>query len=74
MRAERSARVFRRRNKPRYTQIAITRRYCGKLSDISLPFEIFRRFKRPFHCIMPAERSTRLSSNVETSPDTRKLQ
>ena len=123
--AERSARVFRRRNRPRYTQIAIIRRFCRKLSYTSLPFETFRRlnalftelcvqkvvyasrsaskqpqiyancnnssilskiksyfsrvsdistFKRSFHCIMPAERSTRLSSSVETSPDTRKLQ
>ena len=74
MRAERSARIFRRRIKLRYTQIAIICRFCGKLSDISLPFEIFRRFMRCFHCFMPAERSTRLSYNVEASPDTRKLQ
>ena len=74
MRAERSARVFRSRNKPRYTQIAIIRRFCRKLCYTSLPFEIFRRFKRSFHCIMPAERSTRLSSTVEARPDARKLQ
>ena len=74
MRPEPGAGVFRRRKKLRHTQIAIIRRFCGKLSDISHPSEIFRRFKRFFHCIMPADRSTRLSSNVETSPDTRKLQ
>ena len=74
MLSEPGAGAFRRRKNLRHTQIAIIRRYCGKLSDISRPFEIFRRFKRSFHCIMPAERSTRLSSNVETRPDTRQLQ
>ena len=56
MRAERSARVFRHRNKPRYTQIAIIRRFCRKLSDISLPFRDITTFKRSFHCIILAER------------------
>ena len=48
MRAERSARVIQRRNKPRHTQIAIIRRFCSKLSSISLPFEIYRRLNDPF--------------------------
>ena len=74
MRSEPGAGVFRRRKKLRHTQIAIIRRFCGKLIDISHPSEIFRRFKRSFHCIMPAELSTRLSANAETSPDTRNLQ
>ena len=48
MRAERSARVFQRRNNSRHTQIAIIRRFCSKLSSISLPFEIYRRLNDPF--------------------------
>ena len=43
MRAERSARVFQRRNKPRHKQIAIIRRFSPNLFVISLPIEIFRR-------------------------------
>ena len=43
MSAERSAPFVRRRNKPSHTQIEIIRRFCRKLSDISLQFEIFRR-------------------------------
>ena len=43
MRADLSARDFRRRNKPRHTQIAIIRRFCPNLCAISLPNEIFRR-------------------------------
>ena len=48
MRAERRARVFHYRNKPRHTQIAIIRRFCPKLWVISLPFEIFRRLSALF--------------------------
>ena len=59
MRAERSARVFRHRNKPRYTQIAIIRRFCKKLSDIS-PVRDISTFKRSFQCIMLAESSARV--------------
>ena len=43
MRADRSARDFQRRNKPRHEQIAIIRRFCPNLCVISLPIEIFRR-------------------------------
>ena len=47
MRAERSACVVRRRNKPRYRQNAFIRRFSRKLCDISLPFEILRRLNAP---------------------------
>ena len=43
MRADRSARDFQRRNKPRDKQIAIVRRFCPNLCVISLPIEIFCR-------------------------------
>ena len=73
MRAERSARVFHRRKKPRYTQIAIIRRFCRKLSDIPLPFEILRRLDTLFtaSCVQSVEHAF---SIVEKSPDTLKLQ
>ena len=37
LRAERSAHVFQRRNKPRNSKIAMIRRFCRKLCVISLP-------------------------------------
>ena len=43
MRAERSARVFQRRNKPRHKQSAIIRRFSPNLCVISLSIETFRR-------------------------------
>ena len=43
MRAEHSARVFQRRNKPRRKQIAIIRRFSPNLCGISLSIEIIRR-------------------------------
>ena len=43
MRADRSARDFQCRNKPRHKQIAIIRRFCPNSCAISLPNEIFRR-------------------------------
>ena len=42
-RADRRARDFQRRDKPRHKQIAIIRRFCPNLCVISLPIEIFRR-------------------------------
>ena len=48
MRAERSARDFRRRNKPRHKQIAIIRRFYPNLCVIPLPIEIFRRLNEIF--------------------------
>ena len=48
MRAERSARVFQRRNQPRHKQIAIIRRFCPNLCVIPLPIEIFRRLNALF--------------------------
>ena len=48
MRAERSAHVFQRRNKPRHKQIAIIRRFCPNLCVIPLPIEIFRRLNALF--------------------------
>ena len=73
MRAERSARVFRRRNKPRYTQIAITRRICRKLRVIYAEFQIFRRLNALFTALC-LQNLVRLLYVVETSPATRKLQ
>ena len=48
MRAERSARDFQRRNKPRHKQIAIIRRYCPNLCVIPLPIELFHRLNALF--------------------------
>ena len=48
MRAERSARVFQRRNKPRHTKIAIIHRFWRQLCVISLRCKIFRRFSAVF--------------------------
>ena len=67
MRAERSAGFFRRRNKPRYTQTAIIRRYCRKLRDISLAFEIFRRLNAPFTelCVQKVVHASRSASIMQ---------
>ena len=51
MRAERSASVFQRRNKPRHMEIAIIRRFWSKLSSISLSFVIFRRLNAHFSAL-----------------------
>ena len=74
MRAERSARVFRRRNKPTYTQIGIIRRFSSKLSDISLQFEILRRLKALFNalCVQNVAHSARPAS--KQAPDKLNLQ
>ena len=73
MHAERSASTFHRRNKPTYTKISITRRFCRKLSDISFPFMIFRRLNAlcTALCVQNVVHSFFV---VGTSPDTRKLQ
>ena len=62
MRAERSARVFYHRNKPRLTQIATIRRFCSILSCISLPFEIFRSLNALFTEFICGTESTRFPS------------
>ena len=41
LRAERSAHVFQRRNKPRNSKIAMIRRFCRNYCVISLPSWIF---------------------------------
>ena len=70
MRAESSARVFQRRNRPRHAQIAIIRRFWKKLRDISIPFEIIPRLNAlftPFYI----QKVVHAFSSDETSPDTR---
>ena len=67
------ARVFQRRNKPRYTQIAIALRFCRKLSVIALPFEIFRRLNA-FFTALYVRNVVHAFSSIEVSPDTRKSQ
>ena len=71
--AERSAPFVRRRNKPSHMQIAINRRFCIKLSDISQPYEIFRRLNA-LCTTLCVPNVVYAFSVVETSPDTRKLQ
>ena len=73
LRAERSAHVSQRRNKPRTSKIAIIRRFCRKLSVISIPFKIFRHFKTVFTPFYMQNVVHALSS-VETSPETQKSQ
>ena len=73
MRPERSARVLRRRSNPRYKQIAIIRRFCRKLSEISPPLEILRRLNALFTALC-VQNVVHAFFIVETSPDTRKLQ
>ena len=46
--AERSARIFRRRNEPISSQISIIRGFWQKLCIISVPFEIFRTINALF--------------------------
>ena len=73
MRAERSARPFHRRNKPRNSQIALIRLFERKLGDISFPFVIFRRFKALFTPYY-MQNVMHMISSVESSPETRKSQ
>ena len=73
MRAERSARVFQRRNKPTHTQIAIIRGFLKELRDISLPLEIFRRLNAIFTALF-VQNVVHAFSSVETSPESRKSQ
>ena len=82
MRAERSARAVRRRNKHRCTQIAINRRFCRKLSDISFPFMIFRRLNAPFtalcvqnvvHACPPASKQAQMFANYNNSSISSKI-
>ena len=71
--AERWVRVFQRRNKTKHTQIATIRRFCRKLSTISLPFEIFRRLDArfiPFYM----QNVVHASFSVEINPESRKSQ
>ena len=69
MRAERSARVFQRRNKPRRKQIAIIRRFCPNLCVISLPIEIFRPLNAIFTALC-VRNGVHAFFIVEKSPDT----
>ena len=73
MRAERSARDFQRRNKPRHKQIAFIRRLCPNLCVIPLPVEILRRLNALFTALC-VQIVVHAISSVETSPDTRKSQ
>ena len=68
-----SARGFQRRNKPRYTQIVIICRLCRKLSVVSLPFDIFRRFNALFTALYLWNAVHAVSSG-ETCPNSRKSQ
>ena len=71
MRAEHGARDFAHRKMPRNAQIAIIRRFCRKLIDISLPFEIFRSLNARFHCIIGADRGSR---DFQRRDETRRTQ
>ena len=73
MRAERTARVFQHRNKPRHKKIAIVRRYCPNLCVIPLQIEIFLRLNALFTalCVQIVVHGI---SSAETNPDTRKSQ
>ena len=71
--AKRSARVFQRRNKPRNSQVAISRRFWRKLCVISFPFLIFRRLKAIFTALC-MQNVAHAFSSFQTSPDTRKSQ
>ena len=73
MRAEHGARDFALRNMPRNTQIAIIRRFCRKLIDISLPFEIFRSLNALFIALC-VRNVVHAISRVETRSDARKSQ
>ena len=73
MRADRSAHVFQRRNKPRHKRIAIIRRFCPNLCVIPLPVEIFRRLNTLFTALC-VQIVVHAFSIVETRPDTRKSQ
>ena len=73
MRAERSARLFQRRNKPTQTQIAIIRRLWKKLRDISIPFEIIPRSDNLFNPFY-MQNVVHVFFSVEASPETRKSQ
>ena len=73
IRAKRSALVFQRRNKPRHKQIAIIRRFCRKISIVSLPFEIFRRLNAVFTALC-VRNVVHAISSVETSSNTWKSQ
>ena len=73
MRDKRSALVFRRRNKPRHTQIALICRFRRKLRVISLPLQIFRCFNALFTALC-VRNVVRVLYVVETSPETRESQ
>ena len=73
MRAERSARVVRRRNEPIHTQITRNSRFSRKLCDISLPLEIFRRLNALFN-VLCVQNVVRVLYVVEISPGTHNSQ
>ena len=70
MRAERSAHVFQRRNKPRHTKIAIIHRFWWQLCVISLQLKIFRCLYAVFTALS-VQNVVHAFSSFETSPDTR---
>ena len=73
MRADRSARDFQRRNKPRHKQIAIIRQFCPNLCGISLPIEIFLRLNALFTALC-VQNGVHAFSIVERGPHKRKSQ
>ena len=71
--AERTARVFQRRNKPRHTQFTIIYRFCPKLTVISPRLRFLRRLHARFSPFY-MQYVLHACSTVDTSPETRKLQ
>ena len=73
MRAEHGARDFELRNMQRNTQIAIIRRFCRKIIDISLPLKTFSRLNALFIALC-VRNVVHAISSVGTRPDARKSQ
>ena len=73
MRAEHGAGDFALLNMQRNTQIAIIRRFCRKIIDISLPLKIFRRLNAHFVALR-VRNVVHAIPSVDTRPDARKSQ
>ena len=82
MHSEPSASTFHRRNKPTYTKISITRRFCRKLCDISFPYRIFRRLNalctalcvlNVVHACPPASKQAQMFANCNNSSISSKI-
>ena len=71
LRAERSAHVFQRRNKPRNSKIAMIRRFCIKYCVISLPSWILRRLNALLTQFY-VQNVPHTVSSAETSPEREK--